>query len=498
MLNQRLQQKLLQKLSPQQILLMKLLQIPSIALEQRIKQEIEENPALEDSDDLEEVEDFDDNYEDESPDDEGKDSDADENDDFDTKDSDDEFDLNDYIDDDDIPSYKLNSNNHSSDDERREIPFVSGVSFHELLQSQLSMRDLTEDQLQIALHIIGNLDDSGYLNRDINAMVDDLAFTQNIQTTKEDILEVLRMIQEFDPPGVGARNLQECLLIQLRKIEEPTRPVEMAMLILERYFNEFTKKHYEKILKKSRMTEDDLKMAIEEILKLNPKPGNSLSDTSKTNHYILPDFIIYNNNGDLELQLNSRNTPELRLSRTYVDMLEAYSQSKNKSQHKEALTFVKQKIDSAKWFIDAIRQRQNTLQVTMEAIMNYQREYFLTGDETRLRPMILKDIAEIVNLDISTISRVANSKYVQTPFGTFLLKSFFSESMQTESGEEVSTREIKKILSDCIDAEEKTKPLTDEQLTKILKEKGYNIARRTVAKYREQLNIPVARLRKEL
>jgi len=274
--------------------------------------------------------------------------------------------------------------------------------------------------------------------------------------------------------------------------------VENAILILERYFNEFTKKHYEKILKKSRLTNDDLKAAMEEILKLNPKPGNSLSETVKTNHYIQPDFLIYNNNGDLELQLNSRNAPDLRLNRTYVDMLETYSHSKNKSQHKETFTFVKQKIDSAKWFIDAIRQRQNTLRVTMEAIMNYQREYFLSGDETTLKPMILKDIAEIVNLDISTISRVANSKYVQTPFGTFLLKSFFSESMQTDSGEEVSTREIKKILSDCIDAEDKGKPLTDEQLTGILKEKGYNIARRTVAKYREQLNIPVARLRKEL
>jgi len=287
-------------------------------------------------------------------------------------------------------------------------------------------------------------------------------------------------------------------LLQLERIENVTPEIEHAKLILDRYFNEFTKKHYEKILKKAKITEDELRLAIEEILKLNPKPGNSLSETTKTNHYILPDFIIFNNNGDLELQLNSKNNPELRLNRTYVDMLEAYSNAKNRSKHKETLTFVKQKIDSAKWFIDAIRQRQNTLQVTMEAIMNYQREYFLTGDETTLRPMILKDIAEIVHLDISTISRVANSKYVQTPFGTFLLKSFFSESMQTENGEEVSTREIKKILSDCIDAEDKGKPLTDEQLTKILKEKGYNIARRTVAKYREQLNIPVARLRKEL
>lgn len=497
MLNQRLQQKLLQKLSPQQILLMKLLQIPTIALEQRIKQEIEENPALDESEELEETEElqqeFDDNFDqDENL--NGEDVEEQE-----VTNPDDEFDFEDYLsDDDDIPTYKLNANNTSADDERKEVPFVSGTTFQELLVSQLGLKDLTEEQYQVALHIIGNLDDSGYLNRDLNAMIDDLAFTQNLQTNKEEIAYVLSLIQDFDPPGVGARNLQECLLIQLRKIEDPEPSVDLAIHILDRYFNEFTKKHYEKILKKARIDEGQLKLAIEEVLKLNPKPGNSLSETTKTNHYILPDFIIYNNNGDLELQLNSKNTPELRLNKTYVDMLEAYSNSKNKSKHKETLTFVKQKIDSAKWFIDAIRQRQNTLQVTMEAIMNYQREYFLTGDETKLRPMILKDIAEIVHLDISTISRVANSKYVQTPFGTFLLKSFFSESMQTDSGEEVSTREIKKILSDCIDSEDKSKPLTDEHLTRILKEKGYNIARRTVAKYREQLNIPVARLRKEL
>ncbi|MCD4695202.1 MAG: RNA polymerase factor sigma-54 [Bacteroidales bacterium] len=496
MLHQRLQQKLLQKLSPQQILLMKLLQVPTIALEQRIKQEIEENPALEELGEEEETFDMDEGFED-SP--EQGDKNNEESEEFESSNSDDEFDLNDYIpDDDDIPAYKLNSNNYSADDERREIPFISGTTFQDLLVSQLGLHYLDEAQYQIALHIIGNLDDSGYLNRDVNAMVDDLAFTQNIQTTREKIIEVLEMIQEFDPPGVGARNLQECLLIQLRKIEDPEPAVELAILILDRYFNEFTKKHYEKILKKGKITEEELKGAIEEILKLNPKPGNSLSETSKTNHYIQPDFLIFNNNGDLELQLNSKNAPDLRLNRTYLDMLEEYSHSKNKSKHKQTLTFVKQKIDSAKWFIDAIRQRQNTLQITMETIMNYQREYFLTSDETTLRPMILKDIAEIVNLDISTISRVANSKYVQTPFGTFLLKSFFSESMQTESGEEVSTREIKKILSDCIDAEDKGKPLTDEHLTRILKEKGYNIARRTVAKYREQLTIPVARLRKEL
>jgi len=495
MLNQRLQQKLLQKLSPQQILLMKLLQIPSVALEQRIKQEIEENPALEETDE-EDLLSADTEYE--EPDD-SEEYDQDKDEDIETKNSDDEFDLDDYIaDDDDIPSYKLNANNYSPDDEKREVPFVSGNSFHDLLYSQLGMRDLTEKQEQIASYIIGNIDDSGYLNREISAMVDDLAFAMNIQTTKDEILEMLYVIQDMEPYGVGARNLQECLLIQLKKKEDPGPDNDLAIQLLDRHFNEFTKKHYDKILKKAHITEQQLKNAIDEILKLNPKPGNSHSDSTRTNHYILPDFFIFNNNGSLEFQLNTRNTPELRLNRTYVDMLEDYSNSKNRSQHKDAISFVKQKIDSAKWFIDAIRQRHNTLQITMQAIMNYQRDYFMTGDETKLRPMILKDIAEIVNLDISTISRVANSKYVQTPFGTFLLKSFFSESMQTDSGEEVSTREIKKILSDCIDAEEKSKPLTDEELTRILKEKGYNIARRTVAKYREQLNIPVARLRKEL
>lgn len=487
MLNQRLQQKLLQKLSPQQILLMKLLQIPSVAIEQRIKQEIEENPALDDSLDAEDAE------EDFNQDD---DFDAESTDEYDSKD--DEFDLADYMDDDDTPSYKLSTNNYSSDDERKEVPFVSGLSFHDFLISQLGLRHLNDNKYDIALTIIGNLDDSGYLQRNVDAMIDDLAFTQNIITNREEILSVLSVIQQFDPSGVGARNLQECLLIQLRKLNDKDPAISLAILIIDRYFNEFTKKHYEKIIKKANVSEEVLKAAIEKILKLNPKPGNSLSETTKTNHYIMPDFIIHNNNGELELSLNSRNAPELHLSRTYMDMLESYAEGKKNKQQKDAFMFVKQKIDSAKWFIDAIKQRQNTLYITMNAIMIYQKEYFLTGDETNLRPMILKDIAGIVHLDISTISRVANSKYVQTPFGTFLLKSFFSESMQTESGEEVSTREIKKILSDCIEAEKKTKPLTDEQLTVILKEKGYSIARRTVAKYREQLNIPVARLRKEL
>lgn len=493
MLNQRLQQKLLQKLSPQQILLMKLLQIPSIALEQRIKQEIEENPALDDAGNTDAEAESQDS--DDSPDD-GSEEEWDEYD----KESE-EFSLSDYIDDDDIPSYRLQSSNTSRDDDRKVMPFISGVSFQDLLHAQIGLRKLSEKQRIIAETIIGNLDDSGYLQRDLEAMTDDLAFSQNIVVIKEEILEVLKIIQEFDPPGVGARNLQECLLIQLRKKHnDDNEAINRAIQILERYFNEFTKKHYQKILHKAKITEEELKEAIEEVLKLNPKPGNSLSETTKTNHYIIPDFIINNNEGELELTLNSRNVPELRLSKTYIEMLQAYAANKKKksSSEKDAFVFIKQKIDSAKWFIDAIKQRQNTLLVTMNAILAYQREYLLTGDETKLKPMILKDIAEIVNLDISTISRVANSKYVQTPFGTFLLKSFFSESLQTDSGEEVSTREIKKILSDCIDSENKSKPHTDEQLTKILKEKGYNIARRTVAKYREQLHISVARLRKEL
>lgn len=494
MLNQRLQQKLLQKLSPQQILLMKLLQIPSMALEQRIKQEIEENPALEmpeDSDDKQDQDDFGDMEEDPGADEEN------ESDEFLEKSPEDEFDFQDYLDEDDIPAYRTAMSNQSPDDDYHEMPMAAGTSFQEFLTAQLGLRDLNEKQYQIGLTIIGNLDEAGYLQRDPAAMADDLAFSQNILASREEVLEVLAVIQDLDPPGIGARNLQECLMIQLRRREERNADTELAMILLEKYFDEFTRKHYDKILRKARIGEEELKGAIQEILKLNPKPGDSVSETTRVNQYIIPDFTVRNIDGDLELTLNSRNAPELRVNRSYLDMLESYAAQKN-AHGKEALLFVKQKIDSAKWFIDAIRQRQNTLLVTMQAIMEYQEEYFRTGDETNLKPMILKDIAEKVNLDISTISRVANSKYVQTPFGTFLLKSFFSESMQKDSGEEVSTREIKKILSDFIAAEEKSKPLTDEQLTEILKDKGYNIARRTVAKYREQLNIPVARLRKEL
>jgi RNA polymerase sigma-54 factor len=494
MLQQKLQQKLLQKLSPQQILLMKLLQVPTIALEQRIKQEIEENPALLDARDEEEAGN-DENQEPVAEEDtaEGAEEEYDS--------TDDEFDLSDYMsDDDDIPEYKTRVSNESPDDEQRDIPFASGFSFQDLLITQLGLRPLTDKQELVGLHIIGNLDDAGYLRRDIAAMVDDLAFTQNLEVNKKELEEVLEVIQEFDPPGVGARDLRECLLIQLRRKEEQGPAVLLAKRILLRNFNDFAKKHYQKILKKTGASEEELKAAIQEIIQLNPKPGNSLGESQRTNFPIIPDFIVHNNDGVLELTVNSRSIPDLRINHQFQRMLETYAASKGKSRErqKETVMFIKQKIDSARWFIDAIRQRQATLYLTMKAIMDYQQDYFLTGDETRLRPMILKDIATIVHLDISTISRVANSKYVQTPFGTFLLKSFFSESMQKDDGEEVSTREIKKILSDVVEAEDKSRPLTDEQLMNILKEKGYPIARRTVAKYREQLSIPVARLRKEL
>lgn len=499
MLKQSLQQKLLQKLSPQQIQLMKLLQVPTIMLEQRIKQEIEENPALEEGQD--EGEDADSQYEDQF-DEDFEEADDDFLPDEPQRNAEDEFDLSDYYtdDEDDIPAYRLNAQNASPDDERKEVPFVSGISFQELLLSQLGLRKLNEREQLIATHIIGNIDDSGYLQRDIHSLTDDLAFNQNIHSNFKEILRLLRIIQEFDPPGVGARDLQECLLLQIRRKTPRSKALINATLLLEKNFNDFTRKHFDKIQKKHNLSDEELKAAIDEILKLNPKPGNSLSDTGKSSEYIVPDFFVSIVDGELELSLNSYNAPDLRINRTYSQMLGALAGPKGKvdKRQKEAMMFVKQKLDSARWFIDAIRQRQNTLLVTMEAILKYQKEYFLSGDETMLRPMILKDIADMVKLDISTISRVANSKYVQTPYGTFLLKTFFSESLQTDSGEEVSTREVKKILQDCIEAEDKTKPVTDEELADILKERGYNIARRTVAKYREQLDIPVARLRKEL
>ena len=481
MLKQKLQQKLLQKLSPQQIQMIKLLEVPTIRLEQRIKKELEENPVLEEGN-----EDDAENQTDESANEDNKN---------------DEFSIDEYLDDENIPAYKLTSRNYSRDDKKTDIPFSVGSSFHDHLKNQLGLRILDERQQFLALHIIGNIDEDGYLRRKLNAIVDDLAFSQNVKINEEELLEILRIIQDFDPIGVGAMDLQECLLLQIENKDLEIPEINLARKILKYYFMEFTKKHYDKILNRLNISEDELKSSINVILKLNPKPGISFSDPfHKTAQHIIPDFILDNKDGEFELQLNSKNVPELHISRTYSDMLESYSYDKNSQskQQKEAVSFVKQKLDSAKWFIDAIKQRQNTLMLTMNAIIDYQREYFIYGDETRLKPMILKNIADKTDLDISTISRVANSKYIQTHFGIYSLKYFFSEGLQTYSGEEVSTREIKKILQGCVDNEEKRKPLTDEKLTLILQGKGYQIARRTVAKYREQLNISVARLRKEL
>lgn len=478
-LKQFLSQKLEQRLSPQQIQLMKLLQVPTMELDQRIKQEIEENPALEEGSD--ELEDEFDNQ-----------------DDTEENDTDDEFDLSDYIDD-DIADYKTHANNQSKDDEERVIPLSGEQSFQEKLSEQLHLLNLNETEFIIADILIGNLDESGYLNRDLEALVDDLAFSMNITTTEKEIETILRLIQELDPAGVGARSLQECLLLQINRKQDGDISRYTAKKIVEDFFDEFTKKHYDKIALKLEIEDIDLKEAIDEILKLNPKPGGSLREYGKSQQQIIPDFMLFEFEGRLELSLNSRNAPSLKVSREYESMLRSYSEgAKNTKSEKEAVSFVRQKLEGAKWFIDAIKQRQHTLLITMKAIMDYQFSYFISGDETKLRPMILKDIAEMINLDISTISRVSNSKYVQTNFGVFPLKYFFSESMTTDSGEEVSTREVKKILSEAIQYESKKTPLTDEKLMDLLNEKGYNIARRTVAKYREQLHLPVARMRKKL
>lgn len=485
MLKQSLNQKLLQKLSPQQIQLMKLLQVPTMELEQRIKEEIEENPALEEGreeTDYNQGDEYDDSYDSE------------------VTDAEKEFDINDYLDD-DLPQYKTSSNNYSADDEDRVIPLSGGISFNEHLISQLGLRKLNDTEEIIAETIIGNIDEDGYLRREIISIVDDLAFSQNVMVTETQVEDVLFVIQDFDPAGVGARDLRECLLLQLERKHHGDISVYTAKKILETSFEEFTKKHYEKIKKKFEIDDEDLKDALDEITKLNPKPGSAFRATSQAKNVqqIIPDFILTEQDGEIQLSLNGRNAPQLKVSKTYETMLRNYSEgAKTSKSDKEALQFVKQKLDSAKWFIDAIKQRQNTLLFTMQAIIDYQKEFFLTGDETKLKPMILKDIAEIVQMDISTVSRVANSKYVITPYGTYQLKYFFSESLSTTSGEEVSTREVKQILQDAIDNENKKKPLTDQKLAELLKEKGYNIARRTVAKYREQLDIPVARLRKEL
>jgi RNA polymerase sigma-54 factor len=484
-LRQSFSLKLQQKLSPQQIQLMKLLQLPTVALEQRIKEEMENNPALDEGKEEEELEE-------EQEDDFGREE---------ISEAEKEFDFDDYLGDDETPSYKLNISNHSKDDEEKQVPLSGGATFQELLEAQLVLFNLDDDDHTIAVHLIGSLDESGYLRREINAIVDDLAFTQNVMTDAKHIEKILTIIQHFDPAGVGARNLQECLLLQVKKKNDHSLLTLNVIEVLENYFEEFTKKHYDKIMDRLSLESDDLKLVIEEILKLNPKPGNSSSGSAKVVQHVIPDFnLSIDDDDEIHLTLNGRNAPELKVSRSYSEMMEGYKVQKEKpsKSQKDALMFVKQKMDSAKWFIDAIKQRQNTLITTMHAIIRHQKDYFLEGDETLLNPMILKDIAEEVDLDISTISRVVNSKYVQTPYGTFLLKTFFSESLSTDSGEEVSTREVKKILQDAVEEEEKRKPLTDEKLSRLLNDKGYNIARRTVAKYREQLHIPVARLRKEL
>jgi RNA polymerase sigma-54 factor len=494
-LSQNLQQKLLQKLSPQQIQLMKLLQVPTANLEERIKEELEENPALEldeekhdeNADELKDE--FTENGEEEYEEADG------------SEDEYENIDISEYVQDgdDDVADYKLKDENYPEDDEKKELPYKSETGLYDLLRNQLGLLKLETKEQKIAEHIIGSIDEDGYLRRETSAIVDDLAFRQNISATEDEVESVIHRIQQFDPPGVAARNLQECLLLQLQRQKDEGKDVQIAMLAIQKYFDEFTKKHYEKIQKGLNLTDDDLKDVMQQIIHLNPKPGGTVGEINKAESYVVPDFFIFNNGGKLELTLNSRNAPELRISEGYRDMLKEYDRgAKKDKRQKEAVIFIKQKIDAAKWFIDAIKQRQQTLMNTMSAIMEHQKEFFLTGDETTLKPMILKDIAEKTALDISTVSRVANSKFVQTEFGTYRLKFFFSESLSTDSGEEVSTREVKKILSDFIEAENKKKPLSDERLTELLQEKGYNIARRTVAKYREQLNIPVARLRKEL
>jgi RNA polymerase sigma-54 factor len=494
MLKQGLHQRMLQKLAPQQIQLMKLFQIPAIELEQRIKEELEVNPALEEGEEQKEIDDenFTDlEYEESEPEYESKEN------------SRDDFDLSQYIDDDEIPAYKLAAKNTSADDEKKEVPISNSYNYQDNLFEQLGLQILDDFHYQIAQHIIGNIDEDGYLRREISALVDDMAFNSNLNCSEEQVIEVLEMIQEFDPPGIGARDLKECLWLQLMRNyrDKPShrQACNIALKIVEEQMDEFSKKHYDKIQKKFNFTDEQLKLGIDEILHLNPRPANSGNEGKKSIQHIIPDFLLYNNDGELELQLTKLNSPELRVSKVYKEMIQEYSHSKMKPQEKrEALQFVKQKIESAHWFIDALKQRQFTLFNTMQTIIELQKDYFLTGEEKKLKPMILKDVADIVNLDISTISRLANSKYIQTQFGTILLKSLFSESLSTDSGEEVSTKEVKKILEEAIQNENKMKPLPDEKLCEILIVKGYNIARRTVAKYREQLNIPVARLRKEL
>lgn len=497
------------KLLPQQIQLMKLLQIPTANLEERIKEEMEENPALDMGEETETGEEADLTLQesiDEPVADLGDSPEAEEAPIIEAAEEEDPFEFDrleyaDYDPEDDVPDYQTRDMNYGAEaEEKTPIPIKVETNFHDLLVSQLGMLDLDESRLKVAEQIVGSIDEDGYLRREIASIVDDLAFRQNVQTTDEEVEALLRKIQlSFDPAGVGARDLRECLLLQLIRRKSEGHDVDIAIRAVKDYFDEFTKKHYEKIQRGLGIDDETLRHVMNQLIKLNPKPGGQVAPINKAETYVVPDFFIENTNGKLELTLNSRNAPDLRISSDYKDMLREYEKGNKKNrQQKDALMFIKQKIDAAKWFIDIIKQRHETLYNTMYAIMMLQEEFFLTGDETTLRPMILKDIAERTGLDISTVSRVANSKFVQTEFGTYRLKFFFSESLSTESGEEVSTREVKKILSDMVEGEDKRKPLSDDVLTDMLKEKGYNIARRTVAKYREQLNIPVARLRKEL
>jgi len=480
MLKQQLQIKLSQKLSPQQIKLMKLIQLSTLDLEQKIEAEMGENPALESGAEVVKS----DNQE----------NDFEEN----TKIETDEIDIDQYLSDDEIPSYRLYSNNYSSDDEERSVPLSGGISFHQSLLQQMGNLILNEDEMLIAEFLIGSIDDSGYIRRRDDELIDDLAFTQNIFTDKNQLNKVIRSVQSLDPPGVGARSLKECLQLQLEKKKKDRPEVVHALKIIKDEFDHFSHKHYTKLQDRVGITQEELKVALELIGKLNPKPGGALSTTIQNTH-VVPDFILTLEDGRIEVKLNRRNAPQLKVSNAYKDMLEGYQEGNKKSKtQQDAVQFIKQKLDAAKWFIDAIQQRHQTLTLTINAIVAHQKEYFLTGDERKLKPMILKDIADKVDMDISTISRVANSKYIDTPYGVKLLKTFFSEGLKNEEGEDVSSIEIKNILSQLIAEENKKKPLTDEVLSKLMKEKGYIVARRTIAKYREQLDIPVARLRKEL
>ena len=470
-------------MSPQQIQLMKLIQLPTQAFEQRLAQEIEENPALEKG---------------KEENDEYPESNEQEYDDTGNETIETEINIDDYLSDDEIPSYKLQSNNYPGDEEDNQIPYSGGITFNQHLVNQLHTFSLDPEEEQIAEFVVGCIDENGYIRRTVDDIVDDLAFSENIYTNREEVERILEVVQQLDPAGVGARSLKECLLLQLKRKEE-TPDRLLAIEILENGFDMFVKKHYEKLTQRFNITKEDLKGAISEIERLNPKPGGAHAGNLAGVEHIVPDFTIRINDGNLELSLNSRNAPSLHISKEYDNMLKGYAESKDRSKsQKDAVMVINQNLEAAKWFMDAIKQRQQTLMVTMNAIMHYQKDYLLTGDERKLKPMVLKDIADQIGMDVSTVSRVANSKYVDTPYGTKLIKEFFSESMKTDQGEDVSTREIKKILQTEIEKEDKKKPLTDEKLSQLLKEKGYLIARRTVAKYREQLDIPVARLRKKI